>query len=86
MKQVQTEGDKEAEAAGSGSGQEGLEQQQQQAAVTVAGGRVRLHGRPMDVLVGGVSMSLDAPVAWLHANLAHPDHFLYVAVVPCASE
>ena len=31
-------------------------------------------------------MSLDAPVAWLHANLAHPDHFLYVAVVPRASE
>jgi hypothetical protein len=26
-------------------------------------------------------MALDAPVAWLHANLAHPDYFLYVAVV-----
>ena len=30
------------------------------------------------VLVAGISPPLDAPLAWLHANLHAADYFLYV--------
>lgn len=45
---------------------------------------LRVGGRPVDVLVGGVRAPLEAPLAWLHAALAHADHFLYVVVLPHA--
>ena len=38
-------------------------------------------GRAAEVVVGGVRPPLDTPLAWLHAALAHADHFLYVAVL-----
>lgn len=52
--QAETEGEREAEAAGSGRSQE------EQQAATVAEGRVRLHGRPMDVLVGVAHYTMDS--------------------------
>jgi len=45
---------------------------------------LRVGGRAVDVLVGGVRAPLEAPLAWLHAALAHADHFLYVVVLPHA--
>ena len=32
------------------------------------------------VIINGISVSLDLPVAWLHARLHAADHFLYVVV------
>jgi len=39
----------------------------------------------MDAVCHGVALPLDAPLAEAWAALAHPDHFLYVAVVPRAA-
>eukprot|EP00967_Tisochrysis_lutea_P147351 scaffold279776_cov18-Tisochrysis_lutea.AAC.1 len=33
------------------------------------------------VLVSGIEPPLEAPIAWLHANMHAPDCFLYVVVL-----
>ena len=47
----------------------------------VDSGALRVGGRDATVVVGGVRPPLDTPLAWLHAALAHADHFLYVVVL-----
>ena len=43
------------------------------------GSKVLFHGK-LEALVAGMSVSLDAPILWLHAMLYHPDLFLSVVV------
>lgn len=44
------------------------------------GNELLFHGSPVEALIAGIHVSLDAPVLWLHATLHHPDFFLYVVV------
>lgn len=37
------------------------------------------------VLVHGIEISPDTPLEWLAVNMAHPDGFLYLAVLPAPS-
>ena len=32
------------------------------------------------IVINGIQPPLKTPVAWLHANLHYPDHFLYVVI------
>ena len=81
LKQAGGEGSEGPEAAVSSDAGHEQQQQQPQGPVSIANGQLRLRGKLAEALVGGVALALDAPIAWLHANLAHPDHFLYVVVV-----
>ena len=40
-------------------------------------------GGAFKALVSGIVPPLEAPIAWLHAELHAPDYFLYIIITPC---
>ena len=40
-------------------------------------------GGAFKALVSGIEPPLEAPIAWLHAQLHAPDYFLYIVIMPC---
>ena len=40
-------------------------------------------GGAFKALVSGIVPPLEAPIAWLHAELHAPDNFLYIIIMPC---
>lgn len=67
-----------SQAAASGREEEG----QQWLLVGKSGGPKSLlvEGKQVDVWISGIRPRLDTPLAWLHSQLRHPDHFLYVVL------
>lgn len=41
---------------------------------------LQMNGKDVSVTVCGISPRLDTPLVWLHSQLRHPDHFLYVVL------
>jgi len=42
--------------------------------------KLQVDGKQVDVWVSGIRPKLDTPLVWLHSQLRHPDHFLYVVL------
>lgn len=36
--------------------------------------------RQQQLLINGIHPPLETPVAWLHANMHYPDHFMYIVI------
>lgn len=41
---------------------------------------LQIDGKQVDVWISGIRPRLDTPLAWLHLQLHHPDHFLYIVL------
>lgn len=41
---------------------------------------LQIDGKQVEVWISGIRTRLDTPLAWLHIQLHHPDHFLYIVL------
>ena len=72
--------DSGAAAEGQALGDDQQQQAQQPEAGEPPGELAWVEARMQQVLVAGISPPLEAPLAWLHAQLHAADYFLYVVV------